>query len=133
MKVLFLCRANAGRSQMAEAFYNAMTRSYDATSAGVDLANSVQGSDPSLPPLVREVMAEKGYDLSAYFRKEVTPHMVEEADMVIAITDHPLPDYVEQSPKLVKWLDIPDAVRTPIEFHRDVRDMVEKRVREMIS
>ena len=34
MKVLFICEGNMMRSQMAEAFYNSMTKSNDASSAG---------------------------------------------------------------------------------------------------
>ena len=36
MKVLFVCRGNVGRSQMAEAYYNFFTKSNMATSAGTD-------------------------------------------------------------------------------------------------
>src|SRR5882724_5704942 len=102
MKVLFICRANAGRSQMAEAFYNNMTGTNDATSAGVDLKNSVKGDDPSLPELVIKVMEEVGINVSQNRRDYITKEMVEVADKVIVITDHPMPDYIEKSPKLIR-------------------------------
>lgn len=35
-KILFICQANVGRSQMAEAFYNHHTRSSAAMSAAVE-------------------------------------------------------------------------------------------------
>jgi len=133
MKILFICRANAGRSQMAEAFYNKMTNSHDATSAGVDLKNSVKGDDPSIPELVIEVMKEVGIDMSEKKRKVVTPQMAEAAEKVIIITDHPMPEYLKDSHDIEMWLDIPDAVRTPIEFHREVRDMVERKVQELVK
>ena len=127
MKTLFICRANAGRSQMAEVFYNSITGTKDATSAGVDLANSVKGNDPSIPDLVIEVMKEIGLDVSSQKRKEITKEMVDTADRVIVITDYALPEYVTKSEKVMYWKDIPDAVRTPIAFHRKVRDMVKRR------
>lgn len=132
MKTLFICRANAGRSQMAEAYYNALTGTHDASSAGVDLANSVKGENLSVPELVIEVMREDGYDLTAARRKALTPDMVAAVDRVVVITDHPMPDYVEQSGKVIRWADIPDAVRTPVEFHRKVRDMVRERVKTLL-
>lgn len=133
MHTLFICRANAGRSQMAEAFYNQMTGTKDATSAGVDLKNSVKGEDPGLPDLVLVAMQEVGHDLSGKVRKEVTKEMAEGAGRIVVIgNDYPLPSYVSSSSRLISWPEIPDAVRTPIEFHRNVRDMVRARVEELI-
>ena len=57
IKVLFICGHNSGRSQMAEAFLNdlAANKIY-AQSAGLE--------PKPINPLVQEVMAEIGYDLS---------------------------------------------------------------------
>ncbi len=117
---------------MAEGFYNAMTGTEDAISAGVDLANSVKGADPSVPDLVVEVMREVGIDVSNKRRKVLTQEMLESADKVIVITDYAMPEYVEKSPKLMRWADVPDAVRTPIEFHRTVRDIVKDKVEALM-
>ncbi len=119
---------------MAEAFYNALTGVADATSAGIDLANSVQGSELSLPPLVIEVMKEIGHDVSQQRRKHLTPQMVAGANIVISmVTDFPLPPYLRSSSKLVRWDDIPDAVRTNIEFHRKVRDLIRDKVVQLVA
>lgn len=133
MKVLFVCRANAGRSQMAEALYNAQTKTQDATSAGLDLKNSVKGDDPTIPELVIAVMQELGLDVSAKRRKFLTSEMVDAAEKVIVMTDYQLPDYLLKSEKLILWDGIPDAVRTPIEFHRKVRDLVHERVKKLVE
>lgn len=132
MNVLFICRANAGRSQVAEAFYNDITGTNDAISAGVDLKNSTKGDDPSIPDLVIEVMEEAGLDISEKLRKNVTPEMVESAEMVVLITDYPMPDYVLRHKNIIDWSDIPDAVRTPIESQRVMRDTVMGRVKELV-
>jgi arsenate reductase len=57
-KVLFICRHNSGRSQIAEAFLRKFSADrLDIESAGFDPAESVN-------PLVIEVMNEEGIDLS---------------------------------------------------------------------
>ncbi len=134
MKTLFLCRANAGRSQVAEAFYNALTGTNNATSAGLDLLNSSKGADPTLPDAVLAAMNEAGYDLSSKRRKELTPAMVDAADRIISmVTDFPLPDYLVHSPKVVRWDDIPDAVRMPVEGQRKMRDAVKEHVVKLLA
>ncbi len=59
LKVLFICSQNAGRSQMAEAFLRRFAGdSFEVESAGLNPA-------PVVHPLVQQVMAEEGIDLSA--------------------------------------------------------------------
>jgi arsenate reductase len=58
VKVIFACVHNAGRSQMAAAFFNARKRQGDlAISAGTQPAESVH-------PEVIEIMKEVGIDLT---------------------------------------------------------------------
>ncbi len=58
LKVLFICRHNSGRSQMAEAFLRKFGGNrFDVESAGMEPADQVN-------PLVVEVMREEGIDLS---------------------------------------------------------------------
>lgn len=134
MKVLFVCRANAARSQEAEAFYNSFTNTNDASSAGIDLLHSVKGADPTIPEIVIQIMKEAGLDISQKRRENLTEQMVAEADVVISILDdYPLPEYLASSPKLIQWTGIPDPVRQPIEIHRAVRNMVKERVLAFIK
>lgn len=58
-RILFLCRHNSGRSQIAEAFLNDFAGSkFYAESAGLE-------PTPMIHPLVKEVMYEAGFDISA--------------------------------------------------------------------
>jgi len=63
-KVLFVCVHNSARSQMAEAFLNKIA-------AGRFVAQSAGLEPGTLNPLVVEVMAEVGYDLSGNQTKDV--------------------------------------------------------------
>ncbi len=57
MKVIFACVHNAGRSQMAAAFYNTLTKTSEGTSAGTKPGERVH-------PEVVTVIKEVGFDVS---------------------------------------------------------------------
>jgi arsenate reductase len=78
--VLFVCTHNSGRSQMAEAFLNHRTPGrFRAFSAGTQ--------PTSLSPVVVEVMAEEGIDISGQRAKDVREFMGWEFDYVITLCD----------------------------------------------
>jgi protein-tyrosine-phosphatase len=125
-KVLFACRENACRSQMASAFAQFL--------AGDKLDVSNGGSEPAekINPDMVKVMHEKSIDMG--FR---SPRSIEEA---IA---NDTPEFIitmgcgEQCPlvpgaQIIDW-DLPDPAGQSIEFMRDVRDEIEKKVVNLIN
>ena len=77
--VLFVCVGNAGRSQMAEAFFNqAAGGKARAISAGTKPARAVD-------PQTVEVMREVGIDISGSMPKALTMEMLDRADRVVAM------------------------------------------------
>lgn len=65
MKILFVCSANVGRSQMAQGFYNSLTSSSDASSAaGIEKLREKYGNKPH--HLVTELMSREGVDISSH-------------------------------------------------------------------
>ena len=77
--VLFVCVGNAGRSQMAEAFFNHLASGKDkAMSAGTKPASAVD-------PRTIDVMREVGIDISGNKPKALTMEMLEQADRVITM------------------------------------------------
>ena len=88
MKILFVCRGNVGRSQMAEALMMKLGGdAYQVMSAGTKLS----GPEMSLGELgsgldnVFEVMREVDIDVSKKVRKQVTEAMTENADKIILV------------------------------------------------
>ena len=78
--VLFVCTRNAGRSQIATAFFNAVAdseRAY-ATSAGLDPA-------PRVHPEVVTAMKEVGIDLSDVTPTELTGRMQTEISFLVTM------------------------------------------------
>ena len=78
-KILFVCVHNAGRSQMAEAFFNQLAKGKAKSfSAGTQPADKVN-------PIVVQAMREVGMDISRRKPKMLTLKMLEDVDRVITM------------------------------------------------
>jgi len=124
--VLFACVHNAGRSQMAAAFFNQLAdpARARAISAGTQPAERVH-------PEVIDAMAEIGVDVRSATPQRLTAELAATAQLLVtmgcgdqcpfvpglAIEDWPLPDPKGQGP---------DAVRA-------IRDEVRRRVAELLT
>ena len=123
-KILFACRENACRSQMASAF-----ASYIA-GAGIDALNGGSTPAAAINPLMVEVMQEKGIDMG--FRR---PKSIEQAiskekpDIIITMGCGEECPFVPGA-RTENW-ELPDPAGKPIEFMRNVRDEIEKKVIEL--
>jgi protein-tyrosine-phosphatase len=141
MHVLFVCRANVGRSQVAEAYFT-LVSSHDATSAGTLADAMLARSNPPSRQLKdaqkrRSVgyMRQYGVDISEHERTQLTPEMVAQADRVVVMAEKATwPAYLVESDRVVFW-DITDSVDREDDKARkifdDVRLRVEKLVREI--
>jgi len=123
--VLFVCVHNAARSQMAEAFFNEMTK-------GEHLGFSA-GSQPSerVNPDVVEVMAELGIDISGKRPKRLSVDMVESADKVVVMGCGE--EVCPVVPKEVQDWQIEDPEGQPIEKIRQIRDQIKDRVKHLVE
>lgn len=131
MKILFICKSNVGRSQMAPAFFNRLSKKNKAVGAGTHVG---ENENQPLHEFVIKCMSEAGYDLSKNTRKQLTKEMIKKADKIVAMTEKEnLPDYVDMK-KVVFW-SIEDAKDRSLEFHRQIRvkikELVEKFVKEI--
>ena len=125
-KILFACRENAGRSQMAGAFAQHLAGDrFDVATGGSQPADGVN-------PIVIEAMQERGIDLA--FRK---PKSIE------AALESGTPEFIitmgcgEQCPAIpgaqrLDW-ELPDPHDQDLQFVRGLRDDIEKRVSEFVD
>ncbi len=128
MKLLFLCRGNVGRSQIAEFLCKKKFEDkYEVSSAGVRLSGPEQTLEELLPHTVEviQVMKEEGIDVSQARRKSVTENMVDAADKVVAIIEDEeiLPEYISNSPKFIRWSML-DPKGKDRDFTRDVKNKI---------
>jgi arsenate reductase (thioredoxin) len=126
-KILFVCVENAGRSQMAEGF---------AEKYGVDMFMvSSAGNKPAenVNPIVVEVMKEKGIDISANKPKLITAKMAMDQDLIVTMGCND--QGVCPGPFFKPTIDwaLVDPKGKPIEKVREIRDDIERRVKELIA
>ncbi len=122
--VLFVCNHNAGRSQMAQAFFERLgPEGWIAESAGSNPAGA-------LWPEVVEAMAEVGIDLSGRVPRPLTVEMQQRADLAVTMGCGDACPYV---PAPIEDWDLPDPAGRPIEEVRAVRDVVQGRVAELVA
>jgi len=122
--VLFVCTQNAGRSQIAEAFFSRL--------APEDLRAESAGQSPAaaVHPAVVEAMAEVGFDLSDHRPKKLTIEMQLHADWAITLACGGDCPYV---PTIVEDWDVPDPAGRTLEEVRAIRDEIEARVKGLIA
>ena len=119
---LFVCVQNAGRSQMAQAFYE--RRGGSARSAGSAPADEVH-------PVVVEAMAEVGLDLDGRVPRALDRADVEWADLVVTMgCGDACP--VLPGKRYVDW-QLPDPAGRPLDEVRAVRDEIARRVEELAA
>lgn len=125
LKVIFACVHNAGRSQMAAAFFNQLVdpEQARAISAGTEPGERIH-------PEVLAVMKEEGIDLSQAKPQKLTEELARDAQLLITMGCGDKCPYV---PGLRRddW-PLRDPKGLPIEDVRAVRDEVKDRVRSLI-
>ena len=145
MNILFVCRANVGRSQVAQVCFNQLSR-HTADSAGIavdelmvklhlrgrtlkDVTSLSRAAEYNLECIRNEL----GVDIADKERQQLTPQMVDEADLVVVIAEkEQWPDYLKEGGKIMFW-DIPDAVGQDDAFVYDVFTQVRRRVEHLVE
>ena len=140
MNVIFVCHANIGRSQVAEALFN-LRSSHEASSAGVGVDQHMRENnvvsmvlkDGAASPHSIPYMLERGVDVSENQRTQLTPEMVSGADLVVAILETSQKvDYFATAHNVEFW-DMVDPVGRTQTFADDVFMEIERRVEELVS
>jgi arsenate reductase (thioredoxin) len=125
--VLFVCVENAGRSQMAEAFFRKYAPAgYSAVSAGTRPAGKVN-------PVAVEAMEEAGIDIGTQKSKIITDEMIRESAKAVnmgCMDRAECPLLFLNNP--VDW-GIEDPKGKGIEKVREIRDEIERRVIELVK
>ncbi|MGL5796344.1 MAG: arsenate reductase, glutathione/glutaredoxin type [Waterburya sp.] len=126
-KVMFVCKRNSCRSQMAEGFAKTLGEGkIEVTSSGLEASR--------VHPTAIEVMSEIGIDISKQTSNPLSDFNADDYDAVISLCGCGVnlpPEWIKRSVFEDWQLDDPDG--QPIEtFHR-VRDEIKERVVQLID
>jgi arsenate reductase len=125
-RILFVCVHNAGRSQMAEAFFNQMMKGQvEGLSAGTNPSNEVN-------PRVVEVMGEVNIDISHQKPKMLTLEMLEGAARVVTMGCGVEGVCPASFVPTEDW-EIEDPEGKPFEIVRIIRDEIRTRVERLVK
>jgi arsenate reductase len=119
--VIFACVHNAGRSQMAAAFFNAL--------APADIARAESaGTNPGerVHPEVVEVMREAGIDLAAARPQKLTRELAERAQLLVTMGCGDACPFVPGL-RIDDW-PLEDPKGKPLDEVRRIRDEIRARV-----
>lgn len=124
-RLLFICVENANRSQMAEAF----ARLHGG--AGVEAYSAGSRPAGAINPQAMEAMQELGYDLSTHSLKSLDNLPEHEYDFVATMgCGDACPTVIAK--RREDW-SIPDPKRLPPAEFRQVRDLIERKVKAALA
>ena len=125
--ILFVCVENAGRSQMAEGFFNKHApKGNRAISAGTKPV-------PELNPLAVNAMNEVGLDISHQKSKDITEDMMRNSAKIVnmgCMDKESCPTLFLNN--VIDW-NIEDPKGKSVDKVREIRDEIERRVKELVS
>ena len=123
--ILFVCVHNAGRSQMAAAYAQALGGDrVEVRSAGSEPADQIN-------PDAVAVMAEDGIDITGNAPKILTTDAVRESDVVITMgCGDTCPIFPGK--RYEDW-ELTDPADQPVEVVREVRDDIKARVEALLA
>lgn len=108
-KILFICKGNWFRSQIAAALYNKLTNSDSADSAGTYVGSKDEPEGMKISEAIPfdyffDFMESQGMNVRDNRTTKLTPTMLEKYDTIISMAEEPyIPDYLKQNKNVVWW------------------------------
>ncbi|HEX4711749.1 hypothetical protein [Phenylobacterium sp.] len=136
--VLFICKGNWFRSQMAAAIYNRLTGSTAADSVGTyaGAANEPEGqvlADLFPTPHFFETMERRCMDVRANTTRRLQPAMLDAYDLIVSMAEEPfVPGFLRDAGHVIRWeIENPKVVDAAVA--EDIYARIEALVRDLVA
>ena len=141
-KALFVCTGNTCRSPMAEAFFNLIARENGLPMRGISAGLSVSADEVSKYAI--KTAAKYGVDLSNHRPRPLTPDLIDEVNLILAMTsrhkreiDERFPSAQAKSWTLLSFIgergDIDDPFGGSLEEYRECAQRLWEAVNRVIA
>jgi protein-tyrosine-phosphatase len=136
-KVLFICKGNWFRSQIAAAVYNKLTNSDDADSVGTYTGAPDEPEGQILSnlfhtPFFFETMEKYGMNVRKNTTKRLLPSMIDEYDVIVSMAEEPfIPAFLKEAKKVI-WWDVENPGAVDLKIAEDTHQKIDRLVRELI-
>ena len=128
MLILFVCSSNVGRSQIAESYFNRLSKTHKAISAGTQYKG-----DQQISPTFKRLLEFEGVSTAGQKPKALDVGMVEKADRVIILCSRAeCPVYLLKSGKADFW-NIDDTAGKSEEYKARVAKQIKEKVQKLVS
>ena len=139
MKILFVCRGNVGRSQMAEALFKKYS-GMDSISAGTRVPQEGPGKEgkelgdiPVAEPVIRCLWEKEVVDVSRCTNKQVDEVMIAGVDKIIIMAEpSTVPDYLMNDPRSTVWT-IDDPMHHDYDYYCQILEQIKGMVLTLIQ
>jgi protein-tyrosine-phosphatase len=137
MKILFVCRGNVARSQMAEMIYNNLTNSSDADSAGTHAEKPGETLGQRKKRIgksyVVDVMNNNNMPIEDKTQTQITKDILKKYDLIIGMSAKKYtPKWLAESPNYIYW-KIRDPKARGYSTTNKTRLNIEQKVKELIA
>jgi protein-tyrosine-phosphatase len=134
-EVLFVCRANVGRSQVAMSLYNQRIEG-GSESAGTDVDIPGQMLKDWIGSAnVITAMRERKIDISHNKRRPITKELADKFGEIVVLhagEQAAIPAYLHDVGRNVVFLDIPDMKGKSLSVTREIADQIDQEVESLI-
>lgn len=133
MNVLYVCRNNTGRSQVAMEFHNRLSHE-KAKSGGTQVEEPEKlVKDRPGAKTILEAMNEYGIDMGDNPRVQLTEDMIEGYDKIVVMAEpQTVPKWITNKSNVIYW-DVLDIKDQPIKIARKLRDQILDKVSEFLN
>jgi protein-tyrosine-phosphatase len=136
MKILFVCWANVGRSQIAEALYNTHTNSNNAASAGTEVDHEgetlLERKNRVGRTYTIDVMDSVGIDVRNNVRTQLRKEMLDDYDLVVSMAQKEYtPEWLSKHPKYRYW-DVKDPGGRDYKATEDALHLIQNHLKSVL-